>query len=652
MAEKTFYITTPIYYPSGKPHIGTAYTTILADTIARYKRLQGYDVRFLTGLDEHGQKIAQIAEQAGITPQQHVDNAAAGYQELWKTLNISNDDFMRTTNTYHKDAVQKIFTKLEEQGDIYLDTYEGHYCTGCETYYKPEELNETCDMCQFGHPVKLIKEECYFLKLDKYVDELVTYYETHPQFLKPDFRKNEMLENFIKPGLQDLAISRTTFEWGIRVPSNEKHVVYVWLDALTNYITNLGFMSNDDALFQHYWQNGDEVVQIVGKDITRFHMIYWPIMLKALGIRLPDQILAHGFILMEGQKMSKSLGNVIEPEMLIERYGVDATRYYLMREMPYGQDGSFSKTGLIEKLNAEVVNDFANLVSRTVAMINKYFDGSVQFAPECMTQLEEDLISDLTPLSIEVETLYNRFEIGKALGATNQYISRLNKYIDQTEPWQLAKNEENHAYLGHVLAVLANTIMQATTYLSPVMPLLAEQAMSQFNMQLDKWEVESQKTIQVVSNPVGLYQRLDLNAELTYLDTQLASPQKENKKQNIEKEQKEELKMLPEITFDDFAKVDMRVGVVEDVQKHPKADRLLVFQVNFGIESRQIVSGLAEYYDDIESLKGQKVIAVVNLKPVKLRGVESCGMLLTTESGDFVQLAQPGELAPVGSQLL
>lgn len=644
MSQKTFYITTPIYYPSGKPHIGTAYTTILADTIARYKRLQDYDVRFLTGLDEHGQKIAQIAEQAGISPQAHVDKSAEGYQALWQTLNISNDDFMRTTNAYHKEAVQKIFTFLEEQGDIYLDTYEGYYCTGCETYYKPEELNEACDTCQFGHPVKLIKEECYFLKLDTYVEQLVTYYENHPDFLKPDFRKNEMLENFIKPGLQDLAISRTTFDWGIRVPSNDKHVVYVWLDALTNYITNLGFMGQNATNFQKYWQNGDEVVQIVGKDITRFHMIYWPIMLKALGIRLPDQILAHGFILMEGQKMSKSLGNVIEPEMLIERYGVDATRYYLMREMPYGQDGSFSKMGLIEKINAEVVNDFANLVSRTVAMSNKYFGGSTQFSPKLTSEKETDLMHDLELLSAEIKRLYDCFEIGKALGAVNQYVSRLNKYIDQTEPWNLAKDEQKHAYLSHVLTVLANTIAQAATYLYPVMPSLTEAALHQLNRTIERWDVEPQWQIEVVKDAKGLYQRLDVQKEMAYLDSQLAS------KTPVKTEQKEE--DMPQIGFDDFTKVEMRVGRVIDVSQHPKADRLLVFQIDFGTYTRQIVSGLAEHYTEITVLKGKKVVAVVNLKPVKLRGVESAGMLLTTEANDVVQLIEPGDFAEVGSQLL
>lgn len=644
MTKKTFYITTPIYYPSGKPHIGTAYTTILADTIARYKRLQGYDVRFLTGLDEHGQKIAQVAAQTGLTPQQHVDQAASGYQSLWKELNISNDDFMRTTSSYHKEAVQKIFTHLEEQGDIYLDTYEGYYCTGCETYYKPEELNEACDMCQFGHPVKLIKEECYFLQLDKYVDQLVAYYDEHPQFLKPDFRKNEMLENFIKPGLQDLAISRTTFDWGIQVPSNNKHVIYVWLDALTNYITNLGFMSNDDVNFQKYWQQGDEIVQIVGKDITRFHMIYWPIILKSLGIRLPDQILAHGFILMEGQKMSKSLGNVIEPEMLIERYGVDATRYYLMREMPYGQDGSFSKMGLIEKINAEVVNDFANLVSRTVAMINKYFAGTVQFHPQTMTDVEQQLTAELFPLSEEIEQLYNRFEIGKALGVVNQYISRLNKYIDQTEPWKLAKDETQTEYLSHVLTVLSNTIVQAATYLAPVMPDMAQKAVEQFQVSIQNWQSTIHDEVRVIDAPEGLYHRLDVKAELAYLEEKLGKP---------EKVEKEEIQMgLPEITYDDFAKVEIRVGAVMRVEKHPKADRLLVFQVDFGTYTRQIVSGLAEHYADIQQLNNQKVVAVVNLKPVKLRGVESCGMLLTTEDGKTVQLLNPGQEAPLGSQVL
>lgn len=650
--EKTFYITTPIYYPSGKPHIGTAYTTILADTIARYKRLQGYDVRFLTGIDEHGQKIAQVAEKTGLTPQVHVDQAAEAYQGLWKVLNISNSDFMRTTDGYHKQAVQKIFEKLEANGDIYLDTYEGHYCTGCETYYKPEELNEAKDTCQFGHPVKLIKEECYFLKLDTYVDALVAYYEEHPDFLKPDFRKNEMLENFIKPGLQDLAISRTTFDWGIPVPGNDKHVIYVWLDALTNYITNLGFMSDDETNFQKYWQNGDEIVQIVGKDITRFHMIYWPIMLEALGVRLPDQILAHGFILMEGQKMSKSLGNVIEPEMLIERYGVDVTRYYLMREMPYGQDGSFSKTGLIEKVNAEIVNDFANLVSRTVAMINKYFAGNVQFHPTTISENETNLMTDLLPLSNEIEELYNRFEIGKALGAVNQYVSRLNKYIDQTEPWQLAKDEANHAYLSHVLTVLANTIIQAATYLSPVMPTMMEAAVKQFNATLTNWNAHTLDHVSVVDKPQGLYQRLDMEAELAYLDSQLTTPEKAKKNTKPAKEAVAAETKQAEITFDEFAKVEMRVGKVESVAKHPKADRLLVFQIDFGTYTRQIVSGLAEHYEVIDQLVGQKVVAVVNLKPVKLRGVESCGMLLTTEKDESVQLVHPGDFAEIGAQLL
>lgn len=643
MQQKTFYVTTPIYYPSGKPHIGTAYTTILADTVARYKRLQGYDVRFLTGIDEHGQKIAQIAEKTGLTPQAHVDQAADAYKKLWNTLNISQSDFMRTTDVYHKQAVQKIFEKLEANGDIYLDTYEGHYCTGCETYYKPEELNEAQDMCQFGHPVKLIKEECYFLKLDTYVDALVEYYEAHPNFLKPDFRKNEMLENFIKPGLQDLAISRTTFDWGIPVPGNDKHVIYVWLDALTNYITNLGFLSEDDTNFQKYWQNGDEILQIVGKDITRFHMIYWPIMLKALGIRLPDQILAHGFILMEGQKMSKSLGNVIEPEMLIERYGVDITRYYLMREMPYGQDGSFSKMGLIEKVNAEIVNDFANLVSRTVAMINKYFSGTVQFYPTTMGEVETNLMADLLPLSEEIQSLYDRFEIGKALGAVNQYVSRLNKYIDQTEPWQLAKDEAKHEYLSHVLTVLANTILQAATYLAPVMPEMIDKAFAQFNTTIHLWDANTLTEVHVVEKPEGLYQRLDVAAELAYLDEQLKAPT----------EVVEEIAdAMPEIAFDDFTKVEMRVGSVVKVDRHPKADRLLVFTINFGTYERQIVSGLAEHYADLALLENKKVVAVVNLKPVKLRGVESAGMLLTTEDNEKVQLVEPGDFAKIGAQLL
>lgn len=645
MTNKTFYITTPIYYPSGKPHIGTAYTTILADTIARYKRLKGYDVRFLTGLDEHGQKIAQIAEKAGISPQAHVDQSAEAYQKLWQTLNISNDDFMRTTSEYHKQAVQKIFTELENKGDIYLDTYEGYYCTGCETYYKSEELNEACDTCQFGHPVKLIKEECYFLKLDTYVDELVKYYDSHPQFLKPDFRKHEMLENFIKPGLQDLAISRTTFDWGIRVPSNDKHVVYVWLDALTNYITNLGFMGTDEGNFEKYWQQGSEVVQIIGKDITRFHMIYWPIILKALNLRMPDQILAHGFILMEGQKMSKSLGNVIEPEMLIERYGVDATRYYLMREMPYGQDGSFSKTGLIEKLNAEVVNDFANLVSRTVAMIHKYFDGSIHAYQETTTEIETQLFAELDQISQMIEEHYDRFEIGKALGFVNQHISRLNKYIDQTEPWKLAKDPEAHDYLSQVLLNLSNMILQATTYLAPVMPTMSEEAMNQFNQSLDFWRREFQDTITVVLSPKGLYQRLDVQIELAYLESQLS-------KTVAPVEQEETTDKHSEITFDEFSKIEMRIGKIIDVQKHPKADRLLVFQVDFGKYQRQIVSGLAEHYQDIQSLIGYKVVAVVNLKAVKLRGVESAGMLLTTENAGSVQLVTPGESAEIGAQLL
>lgn len=638
--SKTFYITTPIYYPSGRPHIGTAYTTILADAIARYKRLNDFDVRFLTGIDEHGQKIAQVAEAAGVTPQSHVDLAAHEFQALWKTLDISNDDFMRTTSGYHKKAVQKIFETLEEQGDIYLSTYAGYYCTGCETYYKEEELLENNKKCQFGHEVKLLDEECYFLKFDKYIEQLVTYYEEQEHFILPPFRKTEMLENFIKPGLQDLAISRTTFTWGIPVPTNDKHVIYVWLDALTNYITNLGFMSDNDDLFQKYWENGDEIVQVVGKDITRFHTIYWPVMLKALGIRQPSHILAHGFILTEGQKMSKSLGNVIDPYMLIDRYGVDATRYYLLREMPFGQDGSFSKLGFIQKINAEVVNDYANLVNRTLAMIQKYFDGSICQHSELNTSVDNNFFAEQSEKMKEITSAYDVFNISKALELVNYFVARINKYIDETAPWILAKDSENHKYLENVMYNLTLYIAQATTMLSPVMPGLANKALKQFNLSLQSWKIKLGSTVKITNKIEPLFARLDEKNEMKFLDDQI---------RDIEHTKSMDTEKI--VTVDHFKENSICVGQIKSVSLHPSADRLLVFEVDFGDYNRQIVSGVANSYSDVQLLIGTHVLALTNIKKTKLRGVVSEGMILTTNIDGKPFIVQVDNALKIGSKL-
>ena len=438
--RKTFYLTTPIYYPSGNLHIGHAYTTVAGDAMARYKRLRGYDVMYLTGTDEHGQKIQQKAEEKGVTPQQYVDEIVSGIQQLWKKLDISYDDFIRTTEERHTKVVGQIFEKLLKQGDIYLGEYEGWYCTPCESYFTEIQLNEdgTCPDC--GRPVGKVKEESYFFKVSKYADRLLQYYEENPQFIQPESRKNEMINNFIKPGLEDLAVSRTTFDWGIKVPSNPKHVIYVWIDALTNYITALGYGSDDQTKYEKYWPAN---VHLVGKEIVRFHTIYWPIMLMALDLPLPKKVFAHGWLLMKDGKMSKSKGNVVDPVTLIDRYGLDALRYYLLREVPFGSDGVFTPEGFVERLNFDLANDLGNLLNRTIAMINKYFDGVIPEYKGSAGEFEQSLLQVNKETVEKYEEAMENMEFSVALTAIWQLVSRTNKYIDETQPWQLAKEEEN-----------------------------------------------------------------------------------------------------------------------------------------------------------------------------------------------------------------
>jgi methionyl-tRNA synthetase len=522
MAKKSFYITTPIYYPSAKLHIGHAYCTTLADTIARYKRLTGVDTYFLTGADEHGEKIQKNAEAAGKTPQEFVDNIVAGIQDLWKSLDISNDDFIRTTQERHTKVIQKIFTKFVEQGDIYLGEYKGWYCTPCESFWTDTQVGENhiCPDC--GRPVHEAKEEAYFFKMSKYSDRLVDFYEKHPQFITPESRKNEMINNFIKPGLEDLCVSRTSFTWGIPVNENPKHVVYVWLDALFNYISALGFLSDDDSKYQKFWSEDTEIVHLVGADITRFHTIYWPIFLMALGLRIPDRVFVHGLLMMKDGKMSKSKGNVVAPGPLIERYGLDAVRYYMVSEVTFGQDGQFTPEQFVERLNMDLANSFGNLLSRTVSMIIKYFDGVIPAYEGEVTEFDHDLEA-VGRHSIEM--YYNDMEDLKVTEAFQEvftYISRANKYIEETKPWELAKDENNKKALGSVMNHLANALRQTAIMLSPVLLHSTKELFNQLGLSNDLTTWESINSFdklggQVVTKGNNLFPRLKADEEVAYI---------------------------------------------------------------------------------------------------------------------------------------
>jgi len=649
--KKTFYLTTPIYYPSGNLHIGHAYTTVAADAMSRYKRMTGYDVMFLTGTDEHGQKIERKAQEKGVTPQQYVDEIVSGIKELWEKLDISYNDFIRTTEDRHKEIVEKIFAKLLEKGDIYLDEYEGWYCTPCESFFTERQLIDgNCPDC--GRPVEKVREESYFFRMSKYVDRLLAFYEENPTFIQPESRKNEMINNFIKPGLEDLAVSRTTFDWGIKVPGNPKHVIYVWIDALSNYITALGYGSSDDSKYRKYWPAD---VHLVGKEIVRFHTIYWPIMLMALDLPLPKKVFAHGWILMKDGKMSKSKGNVVDPVTLIDRYGLDALRYYLLREVPFGSDGVFTPEGFVERINFDLANDLGNLLNRTVAMISQYFGGEIPVYNGSHSDFEKQL-REVNEQSVkEYENAMENMEFSVALQSIWQIISRANKFIDETTPWKLAKEETKRDELRSVMAHLAETLRRVAVLLQPFLTATPEKMFAQLNIQdesLKSWESLSDfgkipAGIKVAKGD-PIFPRLDMNVEVQYIKEKMQGTVPASVIESKEEVEKEE--QLPEISIDDFMKIDLRVAEVIACEPVKKANKLLKLQLNLGYEKRQVISGIAEHYKP-EELVGRKVICITNLKPVKLRGELSQGMILAGEKDGVLSLATVDNSLPIGAKV-
>lgn len=622
--KKTFYITTPIYYPSANLHIGHAYCTVMADTMTRYKKMQGYETYFLTGSDEHGQKIERVAKAEGVTPLEYTNRIVATFQDLWKRLLISNDDFIRTTDPRHMEVVQKIFTTIYEKGDIYKSEYSGYYCTPCETFFTERQLADghCCPDC--GRPTELLQEESYFFKMSKYQDQLLAYIDAHPDFIQPVSRRNEMI-NFIKQGLEDLCISRTTFDWGIPVPIDDKHVIYVWFDALTNYISALGYSTDKDELFQKFWPAD---VHLVGKDIARFHAVIWPCILMAAGLPLPKQIFGHGWVLLEGGKMSKSKGNVVDPNVLIDKYGVDAVRYFLLREISTGSDGYYSEEALVKRINTDLANDYGNLLSRSVAMIDKYFDSIVP-APTKMEALDEQLRTLALSVGKEAALYLDKLDFPGALSAIWQLVSRANKYIDETAPWVLAKDATQKERLGTILYNLLESVRIVTVLVTPFMPLVPSKVSEQIGLDLTgctwedgcRWGIIAPGTR--VAKKEAIFPRIDPKS--------LDLPAAQSSPQTTEVPP---TPVKAEISYDDFAKLDLRIVEVLECSKVENADKLLLFKLKMGSEIRTVVSGIAKFYDNPAALVGKKLILVANLKPKKIRGILSHGMLLSAASDD------------------
>jgi len=631
MGERVFYVTTPIYYPSDRLHIGHALTTTMADTLARFKRLQGYDVYFLTGSDEHGQKIQRKAQEANLSPQEYVDRIVASFKDLWQRLYISYNDFIRTTEPRHKKVVQYLLQKLYDKGEIYKSQYVGWYCTPCESFFTQRQLREgRCPDC--GRPVELVREESYFFRMSKYREALLKYIEEHPDFILPLSRRNEVI-SFLQGGLEDLCISRTTFDWGIPLPFDPQHVTYVWFDALVNYISALGYGTEDDSLFRKYWPSA---VHIVGKDIIRFHAVIWPAILMAAGISLPRQIFGHGWLLVEGSKMSKSKGNVVDPIELIERYGADAIRYFLLREMPYGADGTYSEEALIHRFNTDLANDFGNLLNRTLTMIEKFRGGRLP-APSQYSPQDEELKAKALSLPGEVEEALSRFEFSKALGAIWKVVNRANKYIEETAPWDLNRKGEK-SRLDTVLYNLVEVIRRATILVGPFMPGVPPRVWQQLGLEglkelhtwesLSSWEILP-SGVEIKKGP-PLFPRLEEKVEISAEKTS------------------EEGEGVPQVSLEDFLRLRLQVARVVEAERVPNTGKLLKIIVDLGGEERTLVSGIADKYRP-EELVGKQVVVIANLKPATIRGIRSEGMLLTAIDGEDITLLVPDRPIKNGS---
>ena len=629
--NKKYYITTPIYYPSDKLHIGHSYCTVAADTMARYKRLRGYDVMFLTGTDEHGQKIERIATAQGITPQAYVDNIVAGIKELWKDLDISYDDFIRTTEPRHEKIVQKIFKQLYDQGDIYKSEYEGWYCTPCETFFTQHQLKDgKCPDC--GRDVELLKEESYFFRLSKYQDRLIEHIRNNPDFISPQSRQNEMLNNFLLPGLEDLAVSRTSFKWGIPVEFDPGHIVYVWVDALSNYITALGWGTENDEKFKKYWPAD---CHLVGKEIVRFHSIIWPAILMALGLPLPKQIFGHGWLIIDGGKMSKSKGNVVDPKFLVDKYGLDCVRYFLMREISFGQDGNFTNEALINRINSDLANDLGNLVSRTVGMVEKYFGGTIPSQRQT-GDFDHSLIMTASNTVNKVEELMDKMLFSDALSEIWALIRRTNKYIDENEPWILIKDESKKDLLANALYNVMESIRIISILIEPFMPKTPAYMRQQIGAEepeIYKWDTAKvwglyPEGVSVKKGP-AIFPRIDVKKELAELEEAMKAAQAES----VAAQMAEESDKKSEITIDDFDKIELKTGIVLASEKVPKSKKLLKNTVKIGNEERIILSGISEHYTP-EEMVGKRVVVVTNLAPRKMMGEVSHGMILCAEDSE------------------